>query len=313
VTFRLRIILGLLCAAQLTHSVSAQNSSPAVEQARLFQRTGGTTGANVTADGTALPDENASNEQDDSFGKQQVLKEEPPVQNWIVAGGASVFFTNNVALARSGTISDVFGVFDGSVSWVPKLGKELQLQVGARSSIFRYNDTSALDFEALGAGVGLAWTPDWAQGIGFFGRYDFTELLDKHSDELLSDHEFTLGAQKTFVLGRSHAFALGVIGSAGISDPFAEQRDQVGGFIGYHLQITRKIETDLAYRLGYYFYNDGGRRDLNGVFSASAAYHLTNWAAITAFLALGDNWSNKSAFDYQVFTGGGGLSLNVRF
>jgi hypothetical protein len=286
--------------------------SSAIEQSRLFDRAA-LPGSNVNADGIALPDNAAADSSDDSFGAQQVLKNQERVRQWIVAGDATIFYTSNAALTRNDTISDGLAVVDGSLSWVPKIARDLELQVGIRTSIFRYFDTTELDFENLGAGVGLAWTPSDALGIAFFGRYDFTELIDTHSREILSDHEWTVGAQKTFVLGRSHALTLGVVGMAGISDPYSAQRDQVGGFIGYHLQLTRQVDADLLYRAGYFCYNQGNRKDWNEVVSASFTYHLNQWASLVAFLSFGDNRSNRSAFEYDVFSGGGGLAVNVHF
>jgi hypothetical protein len=292
---------------------AAQDSSAAIEQARLFQQTNTSNGLGVTADGTALPGGDNSVSADDSFGTQQVLKTQERVPDWILTGDASLFFTSNVALTRSDTVSDGFGVFNTGLSWVPKIGAEWQLQIGARASLFRYIDTSELDFENIGAGIGVAWAPTDTWGIGFFARYDFTELLDRHSDEILRDHQWTLGAQKVLVLGRSHALSLGVVGMAGISHPHPSQRQQAGAFMGYHLRLTRNIDTDLLYRFGYFFYDEGGRRDRNQVFSASVTYYLTNWASVAAFFSLGNNRSNHSVFDYNVLTSGGGIGLNIRF
>src|SRR5439155_21374571 len=137
--------------------------------------------------------------------------------------------------------------------------------------------------------------------IGFIERYDFTELIDRHSNEILQDHEFSLAAQKIVVLGRSHALSFNLIGSAGISDPFAEQRDQVGVSMGYHLQLARNFVADLGYLHSWYFYNDGGRIDLNQVFSLALRYYVTRWAAVEAFVSGAVNNSNRTAFDYDVF------------
>jgi hypothetical protein len=100
---------------------------------------------------------------------------------------------------------------------------------------------------------------------------------------------------------------------AGVSDPYSEQRDQLGAFAGYHLQLTRQIDLDVFYRVSGYFYNKNDRRDVNQVVSANIAYHLTNWASLAAFVSFGDNRSNHGVFDYDVFTSGGGVGLSIRF
>lgn len=294
-------------------AANAQNSAAAIDQARLYQRTTSSSTAGVTADGTALPDSDASEPSDDSFGTQQILKTQEPARDWVLGGDASVFYTSNAALTRRGEISDSFGVANAALSWTHPLGKQFSLQLGGRTSLFRYNETSELDFESLGAGVGLAWSPPRAPGLSLFLRYDFTELLDSGSDEILRDHEWTLGTEKTIVLGRAHAVSFGLIGMAGLSNPHSAQRDQMGAFATYHLQLARNLDADLLYRFGYYFYNQGGRRDRNQVFSASLNYHLANWIALGAFFSLGNNRSTVSVFDYDVLSTGGGLSLAMRF
>ena len=91
-----------------------------------------------------------------------------------------------------------------------------------------------------------------------------------------------------------------------------EQRDQIGFAIGYHLQLARNFVADFGYRNSGYFYNNG-RSDLNQVFSLALRYYLTSWAAMEGFMSGAINNSNRSAFDYDVFTSGGGVGLTIRF
>lgn len=306
-------ILFVAASVLLGASAYGQSSSSAVEEQRLYERTAPPTSGNVTPDGMALPQSENTTSEDESFGAQQILKTQEKVQDFTLSGGASTFFTNNVALTRKDTISDAFFVGDAGLSWTPRINSQLQFLAGGGASIFRYFDTSALDFESFTAGFGLLWTPPNAWGIGVLGRYDFTELLDRHSSEILEDHEFSLAVQKLLVLGRSHALTFGVLGSAGISDPFSEQRDQIGFAVGYHLQLTRQLGGDLGYRHSWYFYNDGGRTDLNQVFSLGLHYAINRLATIDGVLSGAVNSSNRAAFRYDVLSSGGGLGLTVHF
>lgn len=306
-----RILLSGIALLSLG-SVYAQ-TNPAVETSRLFERQPPPTGGMVTPDGMALPEgENAASE-DESFGAQQILKTQQKIPEFTLGGSISSFYTNNVALTQSHTISDSFVVGAAFFNWTPRINPELQFQFGAGASIFRYWDTTPFDFENIGTGVGLLWTPRNFWGIGILGRYDFTELLDSASNEILQDHEFSVALQKLLVLGRSHALTFGVIGSAGISDPSVEQRDQLGFAVGYHLQLTRQLGSDLGYRLSGYFYNKGGRDDLNQVFSLGLHYYVTPWASVDSFLTGAVNSSNRSAFRYDVISTGGGAGVTVRF
>jgi hypothetical protein len=289
----------------------AQNS--AIEQARLFARPAGTESTGMTADGTPLPN-SGGNTDDESFGAQQILKSQPPHNpEFFVSADSSLFYTSNAALTRRDTQDDGISVTNAAVNWNHNVNAELQIQAGVRASLFRYLDNSALDFENLGAGIGATWAPRNPLGILVFGRYDFTELLDKHSHELLEDHEFTLGAQKVWIFNRVHALTVGVLGSVGISDPFAAQRDQIGGFAGYHVALARRFDAELTYRLSGFFYNSGSRDDLNQAVSLAFRYHFTPWAEAGALLSFGSNKSSRSAFDYDVLNTGGVLSLAIHF
>jgi hypothetical protein len=293
-------------------SVWAQ-TNPSVEASRLFERSAPPTGGTVTPDGMALPQGEATTSEDESFGAQQVLKAQEEIPDFTLGGSISGFYTNNVALTRSHTISDSFLVGAAAFNWTPQINPTLQFQFGAGVSIFRYWDTTALDFENIGTGVGLLWTPPNFWGIGILGRYDFTELLDTGSNEILQDHEFSIILQKLLVLGRSHSLTFGVIGSGGISDPFSEQRDQIGFAVGYHLQLTRHLGSDFGFRQSSYFYNQSSRIDQNQVFSLGLHYYITPWASVDSFLTGALNHSNKSAFRYDVLSTGGGAGVTVRF
>ena len=313
VRFSLACVVSVAVVLWTAALAPAQDSNASVEQARLFPRTTPPTPALMTADGTALPASDPSNPDDDSFGAQQILKQEQKTAPFAVTGSASLFYTSNVALTRRDELSDGFFVANAGFLWTPQINPEWLLQFNAGASIFRYFDTTELDFESLGFGLGAIWAPKNAWGVTLIGRYDFAELIDSHSHEILQDHQFSMTLQKTFVLGRSHALSLALIGSAGISDPFSEQRDQVGLSAGYHLRLTRQLDSDFGYRLSGYFYNDGGRNDLNQVFSCALHYRITPWATVDAFISGATNDSNHSAFEYNVFSTGGGAGLTIRF
>lgn len=305
--------MAALAVTAFSGAALAQDTSPAVEQSRLYERIAPPTPGNVTPDGIELPETENTGSEDESFGAQQILKAQQKPQDFAITSGTSAFFTNNVALTRKDTISDGFFVGDAGFSWTPRINPQLQFEAGAGASIFRYFNTTVLDFENLSAGVGLLWTPPNAWGFGFLGRYDYTELLDRNGNELLEDHEFSLALQKVLVLGRSHAITFGTLGSVGISDPYSEQRYQIGFALGYHLQLTRQLGTDLGYRHSWYFYNDGGRTDLNQVFSLGLHYYIKPWASVDALLSGAVNSSNRAAYRYNVLSSGGGLGITLHF
>ncbi len=305
-----RIVFVLFALAVLPPARGQQAVSP-IEQARLFQQLPTTANMEVDANGTALGDEETSS--DDSFGKQLILKSQPRVRTFVVSGDASVFYTNNVALTRRDKIDDAFFAANAGVVWTPRLTPHLEAQFAAHGSIFRYHTTSALDFENLGIGAGLFWSPDHCAGVSLFAHYDFIELLNRHSEEILRDHEFTLGAQKIFPFGRAHSLVAGATVMAGLSTPHSAQRDQAGLFLAYRLQVTRSLEAEILYRFAGNFYNDSGRVDRNQVLSATVRYRVREWADINAFFSFADNRSDDSAFDYDAAVNGGGVGVTIRY
>jgi hypothetical protein len=311
-----RILLGLFLvtvspALRAQVAISAIDHS-AIDQSRLMQPVPSAAPApEVDANGNSLGE--TGDAEDDSFGAQMILKDQQRVPAFYLSGGSSVYFTDNVALTRRDALEDVFAVVTAAGTWTRKVRPELEINAGLQASMFRYNRQSQLDFDDLGAGIGLSWTPQNWKGIAVFARYDFTELLDRHGNEILQDHEFSLGGQKVFPLGRAHAFSVGLLGSLGISSPDSAERNQLGIFGGYHLQLTRLLATDLLYRIAGQQYTDGDRLDLNQVASWNLRLKFTDWAEGNLYFSYGDNRSNRSVFDYRATSGGGGVGIFVRF
>jgi len=310
------ILLGLFLvtvppALKAQVAISATDHS-AIDQSRLMQPLPAAAPVpKVDADGNSLGETTYG--EDDSFGAQMILKDQQRVPSFYLSGGSSVYYTDNVALTRRDALEDVFAVVTAAGTWTRQVRPGVDLNVGLQASIFRYNRESQLDFDDLGAGIGLSWTPQNWNGVGIFARYDFTELFDRHGSEILQDHEFSLGVQKIFPLGRAHALSVGALGSLGISTPDEAERNQLGIFGGYHLQLTRRVATDILYRIAGQQYTDSNRLDLNQVASWNLRLKFTEWAEGNLYFSYGDNRSNTSVFDYEAVSGGGGLGIFVRF
>jgi hypothetical protein len=304
--------LACLVSAPFSLALAQQSNSP-VERARLFQTTPGSTNSVVNADGMALADDGSEGSSDDSFGTQVILKKRERVRTIVVAGDASIYYTNNAALTPNNKIDDAFVVTNAGVSWTPRINPQLEAQLAGHVSIFRYNSTSILDFENLGLGAALFWSPENCHEIAFFARYDLIELLDRHSEEILRDHEFSIGAQKIFPVGKTQAFTLGITASAGIAEPSSQQRQQVAIFASYRWQITRALDAEVSCRVAGYFYDRADRTDGNGVVAANLRYRLSRYADVNGFLSFGSNGSDTPGFSYNAVTAGGGVALAFRF
>ena len=290
----------------------AQNDA-AIEQSRLYRQTTPPVSAGVDANGNALPEAEATSSDDDSFGAQKILKTQERRRFFVVSGGASLVYTDNVALTRRGTRDDVFAVANAGINWTPQLGNNLEGSFGANASIFRYNKAEALDFENFGLNAGVSWSPPTLRGVSFFARYDLSELLNGDGDQILFDQSLTLGVQKAIPLARSQGIVMGATASWGVSNPSSAQRSQLGGFIGYHLQLTRKLQTDFLFRPAVHFYTDSDRVDYNQILSWNLRYQFNDWAEVNATLTYGVNRSERAVFDYNVLTTGAGVGAAIRF
>lgn len=250
---------------------------------------------------------------DESFGRQILLKPEERAREFLLTGDASIFYTSNAALTRDHAIDDVFFVADAVFAWTRAIHQDLQFQASGHFSLFRYNDTPSLDFDNIGAGLGVIWAPQFASGVVFFARYDISKLLHRDGNDLLTDNEFSLGAEKIVILGRSHALSFSLGGAVGITDPYSAQRDILSGAVAYHLRLARNLELDFSYRSSVYFYSGGGRTDLNELASGALTYHFNRWASLSAFGSYSFDRSNRSVFDYDAGLLGGGIALAVEF
>jgi hypothetical protein len=285
----------------------------AIEQARRQRDVLPPVSVGVDANGVATADAEPTDSTDDSFGAQQILKAQQRQPTFVVTGGASVVYTDNVALSRRDTHDDAFFIGDAGISWMPRIAHNVEASVGMHASVYRYDKTSELDFQNLGFGAGIGWSPAQLPGVGVFARYDLTELFGRDGHQILLDNVLTLGAQKTLAFGRSHALTFGASGTVGLSDPGVAQRDQLGLFVAYHLQLARKLDTDLLYRPALHFYTDTGRIDFNQIVSWTMRYRFTNWAELSGAFTYGINRSDNAVFDYNVLTLGATAGVNIRF
>lgn len=300
-------------AAVTADGYALAQADAAIEQARRQRDVLPPVSVGVDANGAATADAEPIDSNDDSFGAQQILKSQQRQPTIVVTGGASVVYTDNVALTRRDTHDDTFFIGDAGITWLPRLGHNLDTSIGVHASVYRYDQTSELDFQNIGFGAGIGWSPPELRGVSVFARYDLTELFGRDSHQILLDNVLTLGAQKTLAFGRSHALAFGVSGTVGLSDPGVAQRDQLGVFVAYHLQLARKWDTDFLYRPAVYFYNDAGRTDFNQVVSWSTRYRFTDWAELSGAFSYGVNRSDTAVFDYNVLTLGASAAVNIRF
>jgi hypothetical protein len=253
---------------------------------------------------------------DDAFGAQVILKEnviEKAFTGWAEVAG---FYTNNVALARRGTLQDTFLTNTFGLSYHKALKPTLVFDATLRGSLYRYNRFNELDFQSIDPSISLTWLPKKLENTALYIRYAYNQLTTASSgDEFFSSHSVAIGAQKVWPIARAHSIFAGVQAQWSWADPSDVQRDEYSAFVGYHADIARKFTGDLNYRFAYYDYRESaaGRRDANHSVSLAFRYALEEWLAVSASTYLSTNRSNIDAFSYDVWNLGGSIGLSTKF
>lgn len=251
---------------------------------------------------------------DDAFGAQLILKERLRKKEFQASGEVGAYHTSNVALARSGALSDAFLNATIGLGWRHDFTDRLSLAISGRYSIFRYSRYSVLDFQSTETDVtlGIKLPADWELALG----YGYTQLNARtDTAEFYNEHAINVGLQRVFILNERNAIIGGLGTSWTWADPEGAQRDRYAAFLGWRWRATERISTTLLYRYAYYVYRDGGtgRCDHNQTLSLAVRYEATEWLALTASGFSTWNRSNQSAFDYEAWNLGGSIGINARF
>ena len=251
---------------------------------------------------------------DDAFGAQLILKERPDRRAFEASLETAAFYTDNVALAREDKRGDSFLNSTLALGWRRSFTDRLTASITGRYGLFRYNRFSALDFQSLDVGASLALRlPGQVDLFTGYGYTQFTSRLDVR--EFYSEHAWNLGLQRVFQLSRAHSIVAGLSTQWTWATPESAQRDRYSAFLGYHVRPAEHLTADLIYRCSYYDYRDAGegRGDGNHSLALALRYELAEWLAITATAQGTWNRSNQSVFDYDAWTVGGSVGLNMRF
>ncbi len=250
----------------------------------------------------------------DSFGVQQLLRDNERQKLLRTFAEISAFVTDNVALSRTDLRTDSFLLATFGLDYRRPLPRGFQLDAGARVALFRYSEFHQMSFNSIDAGIGLGYHTAKLGGLDLFARYNYTALIGHESQEtFLQEHTLSLGAQKTVAFSQAHYAFAGVAGVLGFADPSATERSALSAFAGYHLQATRHLEANLLYNYSYYLYSENSRRDHNQTLMLGARYRFNEWVSVFANSYITWNDSNEEVFDYRAASAGGGLTVSLQF
>ncbi len=299
----------------LSFPTYGQVADIAIEQSRQFAKPPASLDTNAAGGTADFPELTSDATGDDAFGAQVIMKEQPHAKPFTAFAEVAAFFTNNVGLAKRAQDQDGFMIASLGAAYSHALPKNLRLDVGVRSSVFRYAEYRELDFQSVDASIGLAWAPPKLRGAELLLRYTFTDLTTaEHGYEFFKNHALMLGAQKAFSISRAQIAYGGVSAQWSWADPREAGRDEYSAFAGTRVQATRSVDVDLFYRYGRFVYREAkGRQDDNHSISLTTRYAPAEWFSMSASTFAGFNRSNRSQFDYDVLNVGCAVQGAIRF
>lgn len=247
------------------------------------------------------------------FGTQRLrpLVAEPP--EMLLSLDVGGFFTTNAALTPGLEISDWVGRTVLRAAWFPQITENLSFLTAASYGLWRYADTSALDFDDFGAQSGLVWKTDsplLTGGIPAFSawaQYRYNRIFSAlaWSDRLYETHFIEAGMKKAWALSPS-VTAWGA-GNAALSvegQPALFRRHEYSVQAGALWQITPRLSSTLLYRAALFDYVTDARCDVNHLLFLGLSCQLTSNVRADLFVSGVGNDSDNSIFDYEVINAG---------
>ena len=226
-----------------------------------------------------------------------------------------IYYTSNVALVDRGAMSDVIIAPVVGLTYAPRLSKTLYSEFTVRQQFFYYQDFSSFNFASFDALAGVAYSAPQLHNLVLRANLDYNRLTPTDSfDDFFSNLALGLSAELPIPIGRAQQISLGADASISLwATPDPPQRNDFGFYVGYAVRVTRNLSLAAAGRLVVRPYDTGGRTDVSEILSASANYAVRDWLTITALTSFVANQSNHGVFDYEVFHGGGGITVSFRF
>ena len=318
--YRLNLSVALICAALLfaARGQSFAQTAPDADRAQLSQNQLGSplgTAPETTSEGVE-DGHAAASPNDEDIGQQEILKRAAQYQPFTASLGCPIFYTSNVALTRSGEMSDVVIAPVAAVYYQPRITKTLYGNVDAREQVFYYADNRAFDFASLDVEAGLNYFLPQFHNLILRGEYDFNRLTmdDRLGDEFFSNHSLIFSAEVPFRFSRAQQLAVGVDTNISVgADHQSPRRNDYEGYLGYTVNLTRAFTINALGRVVARDYYRNGRTDVSEIISATATYRLTNWCSINAISSFAHSDSNQDVFDYDVANLGGAVSLAIKF
>ena len=298
-------VAGQVDPSRLAESVGGSSRAPRLYDAEELNKLG-------------LEDENAfapESSGDEDIGEQLILKEIPKDQPFRSWAEGSMFWTNNAANVSSGQVEDFFWGGRVGFGWQPRITKNWFADVEVSQGMYRYDKSSALDFETLRAMASILDVEPRLGNVVLFAGIGYDRVTnDTLSNDLLNSLSLRAGAQRTFLLDRKQSINVSLMGDWDLLTDFDPLfRHELNFDLTYRVKLLANLSVNLGYRMSYLHYQRVDRQDLLHLVSASVVYTPTEWMEIYANGNFAFNDSSLPFFDYNTGTVGGGLGMKIKY
>jgi len=294
--------LGLLASALLV-----QAQEPQFRQFEQMRQPGAGVTPPAGPSGSAL----RPIEDDEEIGRQFLLKRRAAVPQFEFAADAQYYHTSNRLLTENQAKSDLVFIGTAALAWKPTWIKDVTTSVFARQQYFLYDTQDNISFAATTFGFNVGTQVE--QWFYLSGGYSVTRLITVQSDdEFYKEGDASLMLHRVQLCGQRVSIPYGYTLDFFHVSPGDFTRFTHGLFAGVNWAITAKLVAQFLYRFQVEDYLSSDRQDLGHILSASLVYTFTPWASARLFTNYNTNDSNTPR-DYDVFNGGAGVNLTLRF
>lgn len=257
----------------------------------------------------------AASPNDSDLGEQAILKRVEKYEPFTLETGVPIYYTSNVALVDQGKVGDTIIAPVIGITYAPRISKTLYGAFTLRQQFFYYQDVTSFNFASFDAIAGLVYYLPQLHNLVLRAGIDYNRLTGTDSfDSFFSNYGLGLGAELPIPIGRAQQISLGVDANISLyATPSPPQRNDIGAYVGYTVNLSRNFSLNAAGRLVVRPYDSGGRTDVSEILALSANYRIRDWLTVSAITSFVANQSNQSTFDYEVFNGGGGVTLTWKF
>src|SRR5881275_2760597 len=247
-TIVLCLMTGTLCCGRAMGQTD--QTSQAVDRSQLFRSEpsivpGEPISQNSNAFGYAAPSAN-----DADLGVQAILKRQEEYKPFTFSAALPYYWTSNVALVRTGEVSD--GVLAPAFvfAYQPKLTKTLYGEFIASQQLFYYDRLGEFNFTSFDAIAGVVYYLPKYHNLTLRLRYDYNRLTDDEWNQFFANHSIVASADLPVPFGRAMQLNLGALADLSFAaNPSAPQRSDFELYAGYHVQFSRNFSVDAIGRL----------------------------------------------------------------